>query len=77
MGAKENCFILNHEKTTLPIQDIFWGNFYIWGHSFSIGQISVRKILIGQFLFLGGFFQLGEFCEWEILNLFFGVKFFI
>ena len=32
------CIILNHEKTTLPIQDIFRENFYFWGHSFSLAQ---------------------------------------
>ena len=93
------CIILNHEKTTFPIQDIFGDHFYIQGHLFNLGQIYVEKILtifqgqifvwgaiflvwgnlkslfLGQILFLGGFFQFGQFCVWEILNLYFGVKF--
>jgi len=28
----------------LPIQDIFWENFYIWALSFSLGQICEGKI---------------------------------
>ena len=40
------CIILNHEKTTLPMQDIFVENFLIWRHSFSLGQICVGSLAI-------------------------------
>ena len=49
-GAKgkyiKMCIILNHEKK-LPCQfRIFWGKFFFnWGHSFSLGQNCVGRIL--------------------------------
>ena len=87
-GARKMFIILNHEKTTLPIQDIFGVNFFWGAILFSLGQVSVGKILNlyfrGKFEFfgatlnfvLGGFFQFGQICVWEILNIYFEVKFF-
>jgi len=49
---------------------------YISGAIFSAGG-NLKSFLSGQILFLGGFFQFGQFCIWEIFNLYFGVKFFI
>jgi len=61
----EKCIILNHGKTTLPIQNIFVANIYITGGIlFSLRQICVGKIFNlyfrGKFCFCGEFFQLGE-----------------
>ena len=38
---------------------------------------NLKSLFKGQILFLGGFFQFGHFCVREILNLYFGVKFFL
>ena len=86
------CIILNHEKTTLPIQDILRVNFYIWGDSFSLGQVCVGKILnlhfrgkfyvlrgnfqFGDIFVLLGLFQFGQIGVWEILNIYFEGNFF-
>ena len=55
------------KKTTLPILDILGENFYIWGHSFSLGQICKGKILN----YISGviFIFWGQFFRGEILNL--------
>ena len=54
------CIILNHEKTTLPIQDILRVNFYILGHSFqfdaSLCGKNLKSVFQGQILFFGGNF---------------------
>ena len=71
------CIILNHEKSSLPIQDILMVNFYIWEHSFQFGgsfcgknlkfklqgQIQFQGTIfsLGKLLFLGYFFSLGKF----------------
>ena len=47
-------YYTHHEKTTLPIQDIFVEHFYIWGHSFSLGQILCGINL--KLYFRGNFF---------------------
>ena len=63
------CIILNQEKTTLPTQNIFGANFYI------LGQILNLRFK-GKFYFWGAFFYFGQFCVWEILNLYLGLNFF-
>ena len=55
-GARKDCILLDHEKTTLPIQDIFGDNLYIWGHSFNLGHFFVGKI----FNFISGSNFLGQ-----------------
>ena len=69
------CIILNHEKPTLPIQDILRVNFYSWGILFSLGHICVGKILNfifqGQLLFLGGQFSVwANLCMGNLKYLF-------
>ena len=73
--GRKMCIILNHEKNTLPIQDILRVNFYIWGHSFQFGASlcgkNLKFIFQRQILFSrGGNFQFGE-----ILNLCFRGEF--
>ena len=64
----------NHEKTTLPIQDILGVNFYVRGNSFQFranvcGKV-LESIFQGQILFF-----LWQFSGREILNICFRGKF--
>ena len=51
---------VNHEKTTLPIQDILGTSLYIWGHSFPFGanlcEKNLKFIFQGKILFSEGNF---------------------
>ena len=63
-------YYTHHEKTTLPIQDIFVEHFYIWGHSFSLGQILCG---INLKLYFRGNFICGEtFFSGNLKSLFLG-----
>ena len=85
------CYLITKtvQKKIAQVNLVFLGIHSVWGNIcvekflsnisgeiFFVGGGNLISLIWGKFIF-GGFFQFGQFCVWEILNLYFGVKFFL